>query len=139
MRQTMVGDATALEQVLAEDFILVDVNGDVVPRAGRLEALRDGGLVFMSVARDEADVLIRHRFGLAVVIGRTHMVMRYLGVQTATDSRYTHMYVHDRRCCRLLTRARHRPERLDRDRLTPMPTTWRVLLISGSTPWTLQR
>ncbi len=45
----MVGDATALEQVLAEDFILVDVlNGDVVPRAGLLEVLRAGDLVFMS-------------------------------------------------------------------------------------------
>jgi len=100
----LAGDATALEQVLAEDFILVDVlNGDVVPRAGLLEALRAGDLVFMSVARDEADVLIRHRSGLAVVIGRTHMVMRYLGVQTGTGSRYTHMYVHDGRCWRLLT------------------------------------
>ncbi len=104
MRQTMVGDATALEQVLAEDFILVDVlNCGVVPRAGLLEALRAGDLVFMSVARDEADVLIRHRSGLAVVIGRTHMVMRYLGVQTATGSRSTHMYVHDGQCWRLLT------------------------------------
>lgn len=37
----MVGDLTALEQVLAEDFNLVDVlNGGVVPRAGLLEALR---------------------------------------------------------------------------------------------------
>jgi len=100
----LAGDATALEQVLAEDFILVDVlNGDVVPRAGLLEALRAGDLVVMSVARDEADVLIRHRSGLAVVIGRTHTVMRYLGVQTATGSWYTHMYVHDGQCWRRLT------------------------------------
>ncbi len=57
----------------------------------------------MSVARDEADVLIRHRSGLAVAIGRTHMVMRYLGVQIATGSRYTHVYVHDGQCWWLLT------------------------------------
>ncbi len=31
------------------------------------------------------------------------MVMRYLGVQTATGSRYTHMYGHDGQCWRLLT------------------------------------
>jgi len=100
----LAGDATALEQVLAEDFILVEVlNGDVVPRAGLLEALRAGDLVFMSVARDETEVLIRHRPGVAVVVGHTHMAMRYLGVQAVTGSRYTHVYVYEDQCWRLLT------------------------------------
>ncbi len=31
------------------------------------------------------------------------MVMRYLEVQTATGSRYTHMYAQDGQCRRLLT------------------------------------
>jgi len=100
----LAGDATALEQVLAEDFVLVDVlNGDVVPRIGLLEALRAGDLAFLSVARDEAEVLIRHRPGVAVVVGRTRMAMRYLGVQAAAGSRYTHVYVHDGQRWRLLT------------------------------------
>jgi len=100
----LAGDTTALEQVLAEDFVLVDVlSGDVVPRTGLLEVLRAGDLAFVSVARDEDEVRVRHRPGLAVVVGRTRMVMRYLGVQTPTGSRYTHVYVYEGKCWRLLT------------------------------------
>jgi len=100
----LAGDATALEQVLAEDFVLVDVlNGGVVPRAGLLEALRAGDLVFVSVARDGTEVRVRHRPGVAVVVGRTRLAIRYLGVQAATGSRYTHVYVYEGQCWRLLT------------------------------------
>jgi ketosteroid isomerase-like protein len=90
----LTADGAALDAVLAADFVLVDVmGGQAIPRDVLLGLVVTGELEFLSIYRDLADVSVRHRTDVAVVVGRTHMIGRFQGTEFTADSRYTHVYV----------------------------------------------
>jgi ketosteroid isomerase-like protein len=92
----LAGDAAALDGLLAGDFVIVDVMaGQAVPRQDFLGVLTSGDLEFVEVARDETEALVRHRPGVAVVLGRTRMTMRFQGAELSVPSRYTHVWADD--------------------------------------------
>jgi ketosteroid isomerase-like protein len=85
-------DREALDGVLADDFMLIDVmTGSEIPRAVLLDLVGSRQLVFESVERDTP--LVRRYPGTAVVTGRTRMSGRYGDAEWAAVSRYTHVYV----------------------------------------------
>jgi hypothetical protein len=99
----LAADRAGLDTVLAPDFALVDVlAGQVVPRAVLLDLVGSAELVFVDIARDSAQASVRHRAGVAVVVGRTRMTMRAQGDELTVHSRYTHVYVADQQQWRLL-------------------------------------
>ena len=88
-------DVAALEELLAADFILVDVmGGSEIPKAALIETIRSGQLKFESIK--PADTHVRIYGATGVVIGRTEMAMRFEDTAFTTQSRYTHVYVEDR-------------------------------------------
>jgi len=99
----LAADRPALDRLLAEDFLLIDVlAGQAVGRAALLDLVGSGGLEFVRIERPRAEVSVRHRPGLAVVVGRTRMTMRVPGAEMTADSRYTHVYALDGDRWRLL-------------------------------------
>jgi ketosteroid isomerase-like protein len=95
-RSLLARDTAALRDLLADDFAIVDVMaGNVASREALLEVLDSGVLTFVAVERDPAEVTVRHRPGVAVVLGRTTMTMAFAGETGTVGSRYTHVYVHD--------------------------------------------
>ena len=85
-------DRAALEQVLAPDFLLVDVmTGSEIPREFLVDAVGSRQLVFEAIARTAGGV--RHYGNTAVVVGETRMRGRYGEQSFAAHSRYTHVYV----------------------------------------------
>ena len=98
----LLGDRSRLEQVLAEDFLLIDVlTGSEVPREALLEVVGSRQLVFEAIARIEARV--RSYDGTAIVTGQTHMKGNYGGASFNPHSRYTHVYVRGANGWRLVT------------------------------------
>ena len=88
-------DVAALEDLLAADFILVDVMGGAeVPKAELIGLVGSGQLKFESIKLADAHVRIYGTTG--VVIGRTEMQMRFEQTAFTTKSRYTHVYVEER-------------------------------------------
>jgi ketosteroid isomerase-like protein len=88
------GDVSFLEDVLAEDFLLIDVmSGSEVPKAAMLDVLRSGQLQFHSIEPAEARV---RRYGeTALITGRTEMKMSFGGNAIEARSRYTHVFVEE--------------------------------------------
>ena len=90
----LAADADRVADVLAADFVVVDVlSGGVVDRAGIIGALRDGLLVF-----DRVDVVERaaRRYGdTVIVVGRTELAGRFSGSPFTVESRYTHVLVRE--------------------------------------------
>jgi len=85
-------DRAALEQVLAPDFLLVDVmTGSEIPRDFLVDAVGSRQLVFEAIARTPGRV--RHYGAAAIVVGETRMRGRYGEQSFAAHSRYTHVYV----------------------------------------------
>lgn len=86
------GNLEDLEQVLADDFLLIDVmSGSEIPRFALLEVLRSGQLRFEAIEPVEARVRLYGE--TAVVTGRTEMHGRYEDTSFTTKSRYTHVFV----------------------------------------------
>jgi hypothetical protein len=99
----LAADRASLDTVLAPDFALVDVlAGQEVPRAALLDLVGSRELEFVDIVHDAAQASVRHRPGLAVVVGRTRMTVRAQGNEFTVRSRYTHVYVADRKQWRLL-------------------------------------
>lgn len=94
-RALLAADVAALEGVLADDFLLIDVmQGSEVPRAALLEAVGSGLLQFQTIERVETWV---RRYGhAAVVTGRTLLRGRFGGDAFTTHSRYTHVFIERR-------------------------------------------
>jgi len=85
-------DRAALEQVLAPDFLLVDVmTGSEIPRDFLVDAVGSRQLVFEAITRTAGSV--RHYGDTAIVLGETRMRGRYGQQSFAAHSRYTHVYV----------------------------------------------
>lgn len=90
----LAADGAALNAVLADDFVLVDVmGGQTIPRQVLVDLVAARELEFVHIDRDLADVSVRHRPGVAVVVGRTRMTGRFQGTEFTAASRYTHVYV----------------------------------------------
>jgi len=103
-RSLLTRDTAALRGLLADDFAIVDVmSGNLTGRDPLLEALDAGVLTFEAVERDPGEATVRHRTGVAVVIGRTRMTITFAGQSASVPSRYTHVYVHDGERWRLVS------------------------------------
>ena len=85
-------DATTLSQVLADDFLLIDVmTGSEIPRSALLEVVETRQLRFERIDRSEHRVRVYET--TAIITGRTEMRGSF-GEQTfQTSSRYTHVFV----------------------------------------------
>jgi ketosteroid isomerase-like protein len=86
----VAGDIEQLEDLLAEDFLIVDVmSGSVTDRTAFIAALRDRLLEFERVHL--IDRLTRRYGDAAIIIGRTDMAGTFAGAGFAAASRYTHV------------------------------------------------
>ena len=91
-------DIPALESLLAEEFLIVDVgSGTVHPRAAFLEAIKGGAVTFREIKTFPDETLIRLAgSGTGIVIGRTAMSFSDAeGALTEVASRYTHVFLSD--------------------------------------------
>jgi ketosteroid isomerase-like protein len=87
-------DAKALDEILADDFLLVDVmSGSEIDKPALIAVVGSGQLVFETI--EPAEARVRHYGATAVVNGRTRMVGRYAGSPFTAASRYTHVYVEE--------------------------------------------
>jgi hypothetical protein len=86
------GDGDALREVLAPDFVLIDVmTGSEIPGSVLVELVGSRQLRFESVERIDSRVRL---YGTsAVVTGQTRMRGRYGDQSFAAHSRYTHVYI----------------------------------------------
>jgi ketosteroid isomerase-like protein len=92
------GDVAALEELLADEFVIVDVaSGSVHPRAAFLEAISGGMVTFEAIETFPEENLVRLTGpGTGIVIGRTAMSFGDAeGGLTAVASRYTHVFQAD--------------------------------------------
>jgi ketosteroid isomerase-like protein len=86
------GNGDALDRLLANDFILVDVmRGAEVPKAAMVELVGSGQLKFESIT--PAEVHARRYGSTAIVSGQTEMRLRFEDAAIIVKSRYTHVYV----------------------------------------------
>lgn len=87
----VAGDPEALDRVLADDFLLIDVmTGSEIPRAALLAIIGSGQLGFEEI--EPAEVRVRFYGNTAVVTGRTQMSGRFEETPFTVRSRYTHVY-----------------------------------------------
>jgi len=89
------GDVAALEELLADHFLIVDVTGGSVhDRAAFLEAIASGAVRFEDIETFPAETVIRLAGdGTGIVVGRTAMSFSDPeGHITAVSSRYTHVF-----------------------------------------------
>ena len=85
-------DVADLEQILADDFILVDImSGGEVDKRSLVAVIESGQLRFERV--DPIEARVRHYAGVAVINGRTEMAGHFDNHAFAASSRYTHVYV----------------------------------------------
>jgi hypothetical protein len=81
-----------LDQILADDFVLIEVmGGSEVSKSSLLGAIESGQLKFETI--EPADGRVRFYRTTAVVTGRTQMNARLGETPFAIRSRYTHVYV----------------------------------------------
>ena len=97
-------DMAALEAVLADDFVIVDVmSGRVTGREEFLAAIGSGMLRFAEVTRFPAEQSVRCRDAAGVVVGRTRMVMHFGPDRVTANSRYARVFVNDDGSWRLMS------------------------------------
>jgi len=95
-------DRDALERVLAEDFLMIDVlTGSEVPRDVFVDLVGSQQLIFDSIERHETRVRVHG--DAAIVTGRTLMSGRYAAQAFQIRSRYTHVHIRDREGWRLVS------------------------------------
>lgn len=95
-------DAEALDRILADDFVLVDVmRGGEITKAPLLAVVGSRQMVFGAIERIESHVRIYASTG--VVVGRTRMSGRFGETPFTVESRYTHVYVNEQGRWRLVS------------------------------------
>jgi ketosteroid isomerase-like protein len=88
----IAADLKSLEQILAEDFILIDVmSGSENTRSAMLSAIGERQIKFEAIVPSENRV--RTYGNVAVVTGRTQMDGRVGESPFSAKSRYTHVFV----------------------------------------------
>jgi hypothetical protein len=86
------GNVPALDQILADDFMLIDVMaGSEIPKIALLSVIGSGQLTFQRI--EPAESRVRLYPGTAVVTGRTRMSGQFGDTSFTTRSRYTHVYI----------------------------------------------
>jgi len=96
------GNGDALDRLLADDFILIDVmRGAEVAKTALVELVGSGQLRFESIT--PADVYARRYGSTAIVSGRTAMRLRFEQTSVAVKSRYTHIYIEDHGSWRMVS------------------------------------
>jgi ketosteroid isomerase-like protein/GNAT superfamily N-acetyltransferase len=89
----LAADHDLLGTILADDFLIIDVlSGQVARREELLDAIRSGQLRFAEVKQYAEERSVRLRGPVAVVAGRTRMVLSYQGNEVTAHSRYTHIF-----------------------------------------------
>jgi hypothetical protein len=84
------GSVKDLDQILADDFVLIEVmGGSEVPKSSLLGAIESGELKFETIEPADGSVRL---YGTTAV-GRTQMCARLGETPFAIRSRYTHVYV----------------------------------------------
>ncbi len=92
-RLLAAGDTAGLDNLLTDDFVLIDVfRGAEISRAALLALVGSGQLSFEPV--QPRDVTVRLHGTVAIITGRTDMRGSFEGAAFGTASRYTHVYVH---------------------------------------------
>ena len=100
----LAADHDSLGTILTDDFLIVDVmSGQVARREELLDITSSGKLQFADVKQYAEERSVRHRDTVAVVVGRTRMVMRYLEYEITAKSRYTHIYTRENGRWRLMS------------------------------------
>jgi ketosteroid isomerase-like protein len=95
-------DLPALDKILADDFLLIEVmGGSEVSKSGLLEVLRSGQLKFQTIK--PFDNRVRLYQTTAIVTGRTEMSGRFGETPFSTSSRYTHVHVRQPDCWRMVS------------------------------------
>jgi len=85
------GQYKALDELLADDFLLIDVfSGAEFTKSALLAAVRSGELKFEEINR--LDWWVRFYTGTAVATGSTQMLGRFGEDPFEVSSRYTHIY-----------------------------------------------
>lgn len=86
------GDVAALDRLVADDFVIVDVfSGSQAGKKELVDGLRSGVLRFTSIEPEGAKA--RRYADAAVVVGATRMRGTFGGNAFAVHSRYTHVFV----------------------------------------------
>lgn len=84
-------DQEALDRLLADDFVLIDVlTGSEVSKAALLEIVAAGGLRFEEV--NQINFRVRVYGVVAVITGQTVISGGFNGRRFEVDSRYTHVF-----------------------------------------------
>ncbi|MFJ4654556.1 nuclear transport factor 2 family protein [Nocardia sp. NPDC088792] len=93
----VAADTNSLNELLAEDFILVAVNdGATVTKADLLAVMASGTLRFPAIESHPAEAIVRRIAEVAIVVGRTSMNFTNPdGTTFTTASRYTHVFSYD--------------------------------------------
>ena len=100
----LAADHNLLGTTLAVDFLIIDVlSGQVLRREELLGAISSGQLRFAEVTRYAEECSVRLRDSVAVVVGRTQMVMCYQGDRVTVQSRYTHVHARESGRWRLMS------------------------------------
>jgi ketosteroid isomerase-like protein len=88
----IAGDAQALDRILVDDFILIDViSGAEITKPAFLAAISSGQVKFEAI--EPADNRLRLYQMTAIITGRTQMKGRLGDTPFAASSRYTHVFV----------------------------------------------
>ena len=98
----IVGDVGALDRILGDDFLLIDVmTGSEVKKPDLLAVLGSRQLKFEAIQPVESQVRL---YGItAVITGRTQMSGRFGEAPFTASSRYTHVFVKDQSQWRLVS------------------------------------
>jgi len=91
LRALVAREFDSVEQILADDIVLIDLSGAEVPKDGFLGSLRSGDLIFESIQPEGVTVRVYDQ--TALVRGRTAMRGSFKSAPFAFNSRYTHTYV----------------------------------------------
>jgi len=95
-------DVAALDRLLADDFLLIDVmSGSEVTKSSLLAVIESGQLRFEAI--EPVESLVRLYQTTAVITGRTQMRGRFAEQPFTVSSRYTHVFVEQQGQWRLVT------------------------------------
>jgi ketosteroid isomerase-like protein len=94
----MTADVSALDALLADDFMLVGISdGAVIPKSALVEAVSSGAVRFPAVQSCPDEAIVRRVGDAGIIVGRTSMNFTQPDGTTFTaGSRYTHVFAaHD--------------------------------------------
>lgn len=93
----MDADTARLEELLADDFVLVGIeDGAVADKAALLGLIRSGALTFPAIGSFPDEAIVRRVGDVGLVVGRTSMTFQNPdGTTFSADSRYTHVFAAD--------------------------------------------